>query len=399
MSSKNKQNNKITKNLLEDHEQRVLDNTYILGPCLLHSTTGDIYAAWDVAEDASYHLPSPFFIKFLPKSYPCSTASMQIFIEEIKRQTDCCDWCKIIAFGHENEDDYLVLQLPRGEFLGKKIETTTVYNELPDVLLLISSINKALETLKDCGLYHGRVEPASIFIDEKGKVGLLDTIYVSAKQRQLERGVDYTATIPNREAIYASPDICFGREVSPQDDVFSLACISYHLLSGQHPFDGANSVSALLNKIRPKRIETLTDSQWEHLEWGMNLVKENRIETVTEFINGFDTKAKPVKKKIKNKEVATARENAQNLIRKQAKSQTTKEKTVITSTKKAEKAISQAIQAPTPVGKMGEIDYTKWGWIPLSLLIGVIVGVIAMSLSISLLGIDFFSLINMLRGE
>ncbi len=404
MNNNKKKNKKITQDFSNTQERRVLNNNYILGPSLLKNSTGDIYAAWDIAKDAntspeeaSYHLPSPFFIKFLPKNYSRSDESMQIFIQEIQRQTECCDWCKVVSFGHDGGDDYMVLKLPRGEFLGKKTATSTVYGDLPKVLDLISTVQTALNTLKKCSIEHGRVEPASIFITENGEVGLLDSIYVSAKQHQLEQGVDYTSTVPNREAIYASPDVCFGRKLSEQDDVFSLACISYHLLSGQHPFGGANSVSALLNKIRPKPIDTLTDAQWQHLEQGMSLKQETRLQTINAFIDGFDRHAKPVKKKIKSTETTIAKQNAEDLIRKQAQTKATSNK-VKPSPKKTEEPVAEAIQIPASFLGMQELDFSTWTWISLSLLLGMVIGLIAMSVSISLFNIDFFLLMDIFKG-
>ncbi len=414
MNSNKKKNKKITQDKITQdfsntQEMRILNNNYILGPSLLKNSTGDIYAAWDVAKDAnmspdeaSYHLPSPFFIKFLPENYSRSDESMRIFKEEIQQQAKCCDWCKVVAFDHDGDDDYIVLKLPRGEFLGKKIETSIIYGDLPKVLDLISNIHTALNTLEKCGIKHGRLEPASIFITENKEVEIVDSIYVSAKQRQLKQGVDYTSTVPNREAIYASPDVCFGRKISEQDDVFSLACISYHLLSGAHPFAGANSVSALLNKTRPEPIDTLTAEQWHHLEQGMSLNKETRLQTINEFIDGFDRDAKPVEKKIIPTEIMIAKKNAEDLIKKQTQTTATSKirmsNEVKPSPEKTAKPVVEPIQVPSTFLGTQELDFSMWTWVSLSLLLGMVIGVIVMSISISLFNIDFFSLIDILKG-
>jgi serine/threonine protein kinase len=374
MNSENTKNNKVIQDTSANDEPKILNGNYILGACLLASTTGDIYAAWDTATGGNHtdDVTAQFFIKFLPESYPRSDSSMQIFMEEIQHLRDCCDWCKVMSFGHEGDDVYLVLQLPRGQFLSHQLSTKKIYGGLADVLPLLSHINTALKTLEKCDMHHGRVEPESIFIDEKGAVGFLDSIYVSAKQHQLEQGVDYTSTVPNREAIYASPDVCFGRNVSEQDDVFSLACLSYYLLSGNHPFSGKNSVSALLNKMRPERIDTLTNAQWQHLSLGMHLVKESRLETVSDLINGFDNNSLPTKKKVK-----------QSSIKKL----------------KTKNSILKTNNKPSSFETIKKISFSRWAWIPLSLLAGLVVGVTAMSLSISLLGVDFCSLLPALKNS
>ena len=403
MKSKNTQNNKIIQDTSPNAKPRILNGNYILGDCLLPSTTGDIYAAWDIGTETDHSdaVPAEFFIKFLPKSYPRSDESMQIFMQEIQHLRDCCDWCKVISFGHHDDDVYLVLQLPSGQFLSHQLSTTNAYSELANILPLIAHINAALKTLKKCDIYHGRVEPESIFIDDKGGVVFLDSIYVSAKQRQLEQGVDYTSTVPNRDAIYSSPDVCFGRNISEQDNVFSLACLSYYLLSGNHPFGGTNSVSALLNKIRPERIDTLTDAQWQHLEQGMHLVKESRLETVSDFINGFDNNSLPIKNKQTDKKTTTKKHDVKNLIQKQAQPKVKKKKvkqSLIKKSKTKKSRVKTSDKSSSFFKTIKKMSFSTWAWIPLSLSAGLVVGVIGMSLSLHLLNMDFFSLLNTLKN-
>jgi serine/threonine protein kinase len=421
MSIENKQNNAISQELpdkifSDSDELRILDNNYILGACLLRTVTGDIYAAWDAAigieslsNSSSYDFPSQFFIKLLPDNFFQLNEISQIIAAEIEQLKDCFDWCKVVAFKKNAEAAYLVLQLPRGDFFSKKLVAKRPYGNLSEVLVLITNINKTLNILKECGIRHGRVEPDSIYITEDGDIGLVDSIYVAAKQHQLEQDIDHNATVPNKEALYASPDVCFGREVSDQDDVFSLACICYRLLSGQHPFSGANSVSALLNKIRPKPITTLSEDQWQNLEYGLSLAKESRPQTVKEFINGFDLTSKPLKlreRRKKEKEAAAARKDAQNLIRNQVKrkvaikkqTQNTKLKTKQKAKSKIKPKTKKPILHNSPFADLHETDLTTWFWIPLSLLSGMLVGIIAILLSINFFGLSLPSLVEMVKN-
>ena len=339
MNRENKQNNKEGQQLSNEvfsssDELRLLDSGYIVGACLLHSVTGDIYAAWDasvgidsLSNTSSYDFPPQFFIKLLPDNFCHLKDANSLIVTEIKSLKDCFDWCKVIAFEKNEAASYFVFQLPRGDFFSKELIAKKPYGDLPSVLSLLTRINKTLTMLKGCGIDHGRGEPESLYITENGDIGLVDSLYVAAKQRQLAQEIDHTETIPNKEALYASPDVCFGREISEQDDVFSLACIAYLLLSGQHPFGGVNSVSALLNKIRPKPITHLSEGQWQHLQDGLSLAKESRPQTVKEFISGFDLVAKSLKRrKRQEEETVTARENAQNLMRKQVKQHAPKNK-------------------------------------------------------------------------
>jgi serine/threonine protein kinase len=312
--------------------------------------------------------------------------------EEYEALASCFSWCKNISLAEDKNAGYLVLQLPQGEFLSKQLVATKAMGDLATVLPLLTSLNSALNNLQHCGIQHGRVAPDSIFIMSNGAVGLVDSLYVAAKQRLLAEDHEGATTIPNRDALYASPDVCFGREVSEQDNVFSLACLCYHFLSGQHPFAGNNSVSALLNKTRPTPITTLSDAQWQHLEYGLSFAQESRPKTVSAFINGFDTVSKSSNNiKKKNKETAAARKKARNIIN-QKKSPKTVKKAAIVNKKPTEQKF------PAGVTSSREMTLPTWSWIPLSLLAGISVGVIATILSIHLLDVNPLSFVMALVG-
>ena len=407
MSIEKKQNDKVAESLSDDafsgsDELRLLASDYIVGACLLHSVTGDIYAAWDasvgidsLSNTSSYDFPPQFFIKLLPDNF-CNLGEINtLIIAEIQSLKDCLDWCKVVTFEKNEKSSYFVFQLPRGDFLSKKLIAKKPYGDLSSVMSLLTGINKTLTILKGCGIQHGRVEPDSLYITENGDIGLVDSLYVAAKQRQLAQEIDHTETVPNKEALYASPDVCFGREISEQDDVFSLACIGYLLLSGQHPFGGVNSVSALLNKIRPEPIATLSEGQWQHLEDGLSLAKESRPATVKEFISGFDLASKSLKRpKREEEKTVTARENAQNLMRKQVKQKAPENKKSQTIKSKERKPVSHR----SSFADLDEKETTSWTWIPISLLSGVLVGVIAMLLSIRFFGMDLLALAEAIKN-
>ncbi|RTZ63320.1 MAG: hypothetical protein DSZ29_07100 [Aquificaceae bacterium] len=375
------------------------NDKYILGPCVLSSATGDVYSAQPA--NIANQSESQVFIKFLPENYPHSVGAMTFFTQEIERVRSGCNVFNIVSFEQANDNPYLVFKLPQGIFLSEKISQKNSYGDLSEVLRLVSKIKNALNTLENCGLIHGCVGVDSIYLSDNNDVILLDSIYVSAKQHQLEQDIEHTETIPNREAIYASPDVCFGRPVSEQDNVFSLACISYHLLSGQHPFGGDNSVAALLAKVRPQRIEGLTDMQWQHLENGMAFAKENRLETMDDFIRGFD-KAVAVKKKIwtkttadKDRETVLARKQAKKLldVQKEKKEQM-QARTIHHSKKQATNPHPASLVASQQNTSFlldnFQFDLPEWAWIPLSLLSGILTGAIAMGLAMEYLDIHFF---------
>ena len=58
--------------------------------------------------------------------------------------------------------------------------------------------------------------------------------------------------MPASAPAYASVERVNGSEPHPSDDVYSLACIAYELLSGEHPFGGRSAVLARANGRAPR---------------------------------------------------------------------------------------------------------------------------------------------------
>src|SRR6185503_14712676 len=86
---------------------------------------------------------------------------------------------------------------------------------------------------------------------------------------------------PASAPAYASIERVNGSEPHPSDDVYSLACIAYELLSSQHPFGGRSAVLARANGRRPRNIPGLTRRQMQTLNrallWGRG---ERKIDVV-----------------------------------------------------------------------------------------------------------------------
>src|SRR5438552_3567101 len=55
-------------------------------------------------------------------------------------------------------------------------------------------------------------------------------------------------------------------ELDPRDDVYGLACLTYELLGGRHPFNANSPLDAHRAGLTPAPIETLPPSQWAALQ-------------------------------------------------------------------------------------------------------------------------------------
>ena len=72
-------------------------------------------------------------------------------------------------------------------------------------------------------------------------------------------------TLPFSASNYASCQVLEGERADARDDVFSLACIAYLLLSGAHPFPKSTAIEARAAKLRLRRPANLSGRQWQAL--------------------------------------------------------------------------------------------------------------------------------------
>jgi serine/threonine protein kinase len=83
---------------------------------------------------------------------------------------------------------------------------------------------------------------------------------------------------------YASCEQLEGRAADPRDDMYALACISYELLTGVHPFARRPATQARNFGVTAARPAHLTGSQWRTLQTGLSWYRGGRPKSVQAWI-------------------------------------------------------------------------------------------------------------------
>lgn len=102
---------------------------------------------------------------------------------------------------------------------------------------LLDSVAQALGHAHARGIVHGDVKPGNILVDRHGGTRLLDWTtarYVAGRER-VPLSSMATPAFDGFSPGYASPQARQGGTINPADDVYSLACVAYRLLTGQAP--------------------------------------------------------------------------------------------------------------------------------------------------------------------
>jgi tetratricopeptide (TPR) repeat protein len=86
---------------------------------------------------------------------------------------------------------------------------------------------------------------------------------------------------------YASPEMIDGLDPDPRDDVFALACISYELLTGRHPFGRAPASVARAGNYIPQQPANLSPAQWRALQAGLHFDRAKRAASADQLLSGL----------------------------------------------------------------------------------------------------------------
>lgn len=142
---------------------------------------------------------------------------------------------------------YIAMPLLNGGSLADRLREREMTEQpipsLGETADLLAQIGSALTTLHDAGWIHGQVEPRNILFDEKGIAYLADAGLT--KLFKVVYALQSTGSFTTGE--YSSPEQWQGERLQPATDQYSLACTTYHLVSGRPPFSAA-SIFKLMNQ-------------------------------------------------------------------------------------------------------------------------------------------------------
>jgi serine/threonine protein kinase len=157
---------------------------------------------------------------------------------------------------------YMVTQYVSGGTLKQKINTAWADDDSegldPEFIIKVaSSVARALDYAHNNGIIHRDIKPGNVLLAEDGRVLLGD--FGIAKMTDLTRDASLTGEgkiigTPT----YMSPEQINNYDLGPQSDVYSLAIVTYQMLTGECPFKGStiSVINQHLNVPPPPIIES-----------------------------------------------------------------------------------------------------------------------------------------------
>ncbi len=149
-----------------------------------------------------------------------------------------------------------------------------------EALPIISACADALAFAHEHHQVHGDFKPENVILTRDRHVRLLD-FGVARTGPSAPPGATY---VPAATPAYASPEVLGGEPPEARDDVFSLACVAYELLTGHHPYDRLAVTTARQQRRRVRRLRGLSRRQFAALKRGLSWSRAKRPPSVRALV-------------------------------------------------------------------------------------------------------------------
>jgi serine/threonine protein kinase len=212
-------------------------------------------------------------------------------VESLRRELYCAQMLShrnivnVFELDRDGELDFFTMELLEGELLSSvlaRFQAQAMHR--PHAWAIIRQIASGLEHAHGRGVVHGDLKPQNIIITHAGEVRILD-FGASSVAGKPETSHPDAKPSGSATPAYASCEVLAGRTADPRDDLYSLSCISYELLSGKHPFQRRRAIEARDFAVVAMRPPDLSGRQWKMLAKGLSWHRGGRSISVRDWAN------------------------------------------------------------------------------------------------------------------
>jgi len=198
--------------------------------------------------------------------------------ERFMREADTCktldhpNLVRVFEFGEADGMLFQVMEFLVGSDLGKIFSESRKFS-WDEKLSIMEQVCDGLQYAHDHKLVHRDIKPANLFLEDSGRVRVVDFGMVRVEESELTRAGAAVGTLN-----YMAPEQIRGERCTAASDVFSAGIVFFQLASGQHPFSQKGwslfqVVGAIVHEAPPK-LSALCPDAPEGLEFVLNKALE-----------------------------------------------------------------------------------------------------------------------------
>lgn len=276
----------------------VLKDRFILEEKLGSGGMGVVYKALDLRKQEAQDKSPYVALKILNDDFRNNPTSY-IALQRESRKAQTLAHPNIITvydFDRDRSHIFMSMEVLTGQSLKDYIN-----NEIPSGMPfkkawpIIKGMCLALAYAHKNGIVHSDFKPGNVSILDNGEVKVLDFGIACAISRhdkvQDETIFDARRDLGALTPAYASLEMFAHQEPDPSDDVYALACVTYEILTGRHPYGKLSAQKAQELNLQPKPVAGLSRRQWRGLQRALAIQRKDRTPTVTQFITDLQPRS------------------------------------------------------------------------------------------------------------
>jgi serine/threonine-protein kinase len=189
-------------------------------------------------------LARPVAVKVLKESELMSAAEREQYHARFRREAEAAGGLNHpgIVQVFDIGPSYMVMEYVEGRPLSTALRDGVTL-QMREIVALLQQVSDAIDHAHRSGIVHRDLKPANIMLLEGGGVKVLDFGVARLPASNLTAVGTVVGSVR-----YMSPEQMMGHRVDGRADVFSLAAVSYELLTGRAPFPG-KSVTDVVSRV------------------------------------------------------------------------------------------------------------------------------------------------------
>ncbi|MEX2151124.1 MAG: protein kinase [Steroidobacteraceae bacterium] len=212
------------------------------------------------------------------------------------RQTQLLEHPNVVRqfdIGCDNGNWFIAMELLDGEPLRKRLKAAPDGLPVPEAMRIAAACGDALAHAHAQGVTHGDLKPDNVFVTDSRDVRVLDFGVAPDAPATRADSTPPESVVPAATKAYASPEVLAGLAPEPRDDVFSLACVVYEMLTGRHPYGRLGADEAMQQRVAVERVPGLTAKQWNALAAGLAWTRAARPAHVRDLLRSLSVDPAP----------------------------------------------------------------------------------------------------------
>jgi serine/threonine protein kinase len=195
---------------------------------------------------------------------------------------------RVFDFDRDGPLVFFTMELLTGAPLSRILQARRLIPlERPQALGVLRDIGTAVSYAHRRGAVHGDLNLQNVFVTGSGEVRVMG-FGASYKTRQISQTPDLEMTQPFSKSTFASCQVLEGERAEARDDMFSLGCLAYLLLSGAQPFPKRTAVEAREAKLRLRRPASVSRRQWQALRSALRWERDDRPADVLQWLSDLE---------------------------------------------------------------------------------------------------------------